>query len=134
MLESKVTWMGLGSMIADIKYRNRIRWPQSANRLTQRWLTNVHNRYKRNLSGRHPSTASHPLPVGIRSGTLLAGAQKRQINQYRGYIENLVPYSGFIEEGTYKMAPRRPLGAAVEVEERKTKYDAEAVMVEVWEK
>lgn len=134
MLASKVSWRGLSEMIRDIKRRQLVEWPKGANAMTKKAMNTIHATYVQNLSGAVPSTAVKPLPVGVRSGNLKAGAKKRQVNQYRCYVENLVPYSGFIENGTYKMAPRRPLADAVEKFEAGLQIEAEKVLVEVWEK
>jgi len=112
---SSVQWVGLTQMVFDLKSGVQQRMGRGVNDFTKSMIDTVHQLYVENLSGGAPSTASRPLPVGVRSGTLLAGAKKQQINQYRGDVFNEVPYSGFIEVGTYKMAPRRPLGNAVDL-------------------
>ena len=89
--------------------------------------------YVENLSGSEPSTTEQPLPVGVRTGTLRAGAKVKQVNQYRADLYNDVPYAGFIEDGTRKMAPRRPLRDAVEqYTEGELPNDAHDVVVRVW--
>lgn len=111
---SSVQWEGLTQMAFDLKRTRPSLMPQGCNELTKGLLEMVHTVYVENLSGSVPSTASRPLPVGVRSGTLRRGAKKRQINQFSGEVTNDVPYAGFIETGTRHMAPRRPLGNAVD--------------------
>lgn len=111
---SEVRWEGLAQMAFDLKVRRPSKMVQEVSGLTKTLTGSVHEIYVDNLSGSVPSTATHPLPVGVRSGDLRRGAKKRQINQYAGEVTNEVPYAGFIEVGTRKMAPRRPLGDAVD--------------------
>lgn len=111
---SSVHWVGLTEMAFDLRVRRPSKMVHEINELTKRMLDMVHATYVENLSGTVSSTAARPLPVGVRTGRLRAGATKRQINQYSGEITNDVPYAGFIEVGTRKMAPRRPLSDAVD--------------------
>lgn len=77
----------------------------------QRYVDNLHGpRRPVNYPGPVPAT----LPVGVRTGQLLAGANKRQINQWSFWVFNPVEHAAYIEFGTSRMAPRRPLGDAVE--------------------
>lgn len=131
-LQSRVEWVGLTKMIEDIANRSRVRWPQGCIKLTRKWANKVHKRYVENLSGSAPSTSEKPLPVGVRSGDLRAGAKTVIINQYKFREENDVPYSGFIEDGTVKMTPRRPLGNAVFRTQDEAPGDMNEVLVEVW--
>lgn len=112
---SSVKWKGLTKTIYDLRRDLPKRMERSCNGMTKDVLNVVHTVYVENLSGARPSTAAQPLPVGMRSGDLRAGAKKRQINQYAGEIVDDVDYSGWIEIGTWKMAPRRPLGNAVDL-------------------
>ena len=111
---SSVRWEGLTQMAFDLKRTKPSLMPQGINELTKGLIEMTHTIYVENLSGSVPSTAEQPLPVGVRSGKLRRGAKKRQINQYSGEVTNDVEYAGFIEAGTRKMAPRRPLGDAVD--------------------
>jgi len=88
--------------------------------------------YTRNLSGAVPSTDWRPLPVGVRTGTLRAGVKAQMLNQYSFKVTNDVPYSGFIEVGTRYMAPRRPLGAAVDQIAGRVPSEMNKVLTEVW--
>ena len=112
---SSVKWKGLTKTVFDLRHGVPKRMQRSCNSMTKDMLEIVHQLYVDNLSGTQPSTASRPLPVGVRSGKLRDGAEKRQINQYAGEVVNDVEYSGFIEIGTSKMAPRRPLANAVDL-------------------
>lgn len=111
---SSVQWQGLTQMAVDLKRTKPSLMQTGINELTKGMIGMVHQVYVENLSGVSPSTAARPLPVGVRTGKLREGAKKRQINQYSGEVTNEVPYAGFIEVGTKHMAPRRPLGAAVD--------------------
>ena len=131
-LKSSTRFERLTQLVAATQ-KAKSRWPRSANALTKKAGGELLDLYKDNLSGSVPSTAEDPLPVGIRSGTLLEGAEMVQVNQYRADIKNDVPYSGFIEDGTYKMAPRRPLADAVEqYTGEELPNDAMEVVVDVW--
>jgi len=131
-LRSRIEWQGLSRFTGVLEAGKR-RIPAKFNDLTRKAGGIVLDLYKDNLSGRVPSTAAQPLPVGIRSGRLLEGAKLTQVNQYRVDIENDVPYSGFIEAGTYKLAPRHPLKAAVDQFIGEDLPDeARKVMVEIW--
>ncbi len=85
-------------------------------------VDDVHEQYVENLSGNVPSTASRPLPVGVRSGQLRAGAKKQGARtnpvtgQTVGRVYDEVDWAGFIEFGTRKMAPRQPLAGALDQE------------------
>lgn len=111
---SSVQWEGLTQMAFDLQKKKPSLMPQGINEMTKGLIDMTWQIYYDNLSGSVPSTATHPLPVGMRSGDLRRGAKKRQINQYSGEVTNDVHYAGFIEAGTRKMAPRRPLGDAVD--------------------
>jgi hypothetical protein len=111
---SEVQWIGLTEMAFDLKVRKPRKMIRGIDGLTKDMMDMLHQFYVENLSGSVPSTAARPLPVGVRSGRLRAGAMKRQINQYACEVSNTVYYAGFIEVGTRKMAPRRPLGDAVD--------------------
>ena len=131
-LQSRIEWKGLARFMGVLE-RGKARIPPKFSDLTRRAGGQILDLYKDNLSGRAPSTAAHPLPVGIRTGTLLEGAKMTQVNQYRVDVENDVPYAGFIEAGTYKMAPRRPLKAAVDqFIDEDLPDEAREVMVEIW--
>ena len=114
MITSSVRWEGLTKMVFDLQYGVPRRMDKGIERHTRRMGENVHQAYVDNLSGSVPSTAAQPLPVGVRSGHLLASAELRIVNQYRADVENKAHYAGFIEDGTRFMAPRRPLGDAVD--------------------
>lgn len=111
---SEVRWEGLTAMIMDLQAGVPATMVREVNEYTKDVLEMVHQVYVENLSASGPRTAHSGLPVGVRSGTLRAGAQKRQINQYAGEVFNEVEYSGYIETGTRRMPPRRPLGDAVQ--------------------
>jgi len=111
---SSVRWFGLTQMALDLGKGMPDRLGRGVNQYTKNLLETTHTLYVENLSGGSPSTTERPLPVGMRSGTLKAGARKVQRNQYSGEVLNDVPYAGWIEVGTCKMAPRRPLGDAVD--------------------
>jgi len=131
-LRSRIEWQGLARFTGVLETGKR-RIPAKFNDLTRKAGGIVLDLYKDNLSGRVPSTAAQPLPVGIRSGRLLEGAKMVQVNQYRVDIENDTPYSAFLEFGTYKMAPRRPLSDAVEKFIGEDLPDeARRVMAEIW--
>ena len=131
-LQSRIEWQGL-SRFTGVLEKGKARIPPKFNDLTRTAGGIVLDLYKDNLSGRVPSTAAQPLPVGIRSGRLLEGAKMVQVNQYRVDVKNEVPYSAFLEFGTYKMAPRRPLSDAVEKFIGEDLPDeARRVMAEIW--
>jgi hypothetical protein len=133
-LQSNVRFKGLTQLTAALE-KGRRKWPKEANALTKKSSGEVLDLYKDNLSGPVPSTAVHPLPVGIRTGDLLAGAEIKQVNQYRADVVNDVPYAGFIEDGTVFIVPRRPLANAVEqYTGGDLPNDANQVMVNVWQK
>lgn len=111
---SEVRWEGLAQMAADLRSGWPTRMGRGCSGLTKGVIGSVHQMYVENLSGSVPSTASRRLPVGMRSGALRDGARKAQVNQYKGEVFNEVGYAGFIENGTQHMAPRRPLGDAVD--------------------
>jgi hypothetical protein len=113
-MRSSVRWEGLTKLIMDMKYGVPQRMTPAVNQYTKDILDLAWQVYVDNLSASGPRTATSGLPVGVRSGTLRAGATKRQVNQYSGELTNDVPYAGFIEEGTQHMPPRRPLGDAVD--------------------
>ena len=113
-MRSSVRWEGLTEMIMDLKAGVPARMDRGVNQYTKDILEIVRQMYVDNLSGGGPRTATSGLPIGERSGDLKEGATKRQINQYSGEVFNVVPYAGFIEEGTQHMPPRRPLGDAVD--------------------
>lgn len=110
---SSVQWEGLAQMAFDLQKKKPSLMSMAIQDMTKTLIGDVYQIYYENLSGSVPSTATRPLPVGVRSGDLRRGAKKRQINQYSGEVTNDVPYAGFIEAGTKHMAPRRPLGDAV---------------------
>lgn len=112
-LRSRIHFKGLTQYIAALQ-KARTSWPKGANKLTVKASGQIADIYRDNLSGNVPSTAEQPLPVGVRTGDLLAGVETKQINQYRMDIINEVHYSGWIEHGTRKMVARRPLQAAIE--------------------
>ena len=115
MITSSVRWEGLTKMVFDLQYGVPRRMDRGIEEHTKRMGENVHQAYVDNLSGSVPSTAARPLPVGVRSGHLLASAEMVIVNQYRADVENKTHYAGFIEDGTRFMAPRRPLGDAVDL-------------------
>jgi len=131
MLTTSVKWVGLTSMIMDIRGRARAMMPRT-NKMTKTIGGAIHDRYVDNLSGSRPSTDLHLLPVGVRSGTLLEGARSVQINQYKIEERNEVPYAGFIENGTRYMTARRPLGDAVDQVSKDVPGEMNNVLVDVW--
>lgn len=133
-LQSNVRFIGLTQLTAAL-HKGRVRWPQEANKLTKKAGGELLSFYEANLSGSMPSTTEHPLPVGIRTGELLAGAEIVQVNQYRVDIKNDTPYAGFIEHGTVHMTPRRPLADAIEqYTQGDLPDDAHQVVVNIWRK
>ncbi len=118
-LISGVAWEGLTKMALDFKETI----PRNMSRTMAGWTRELGEEsirlYRENLRGSQPSTAEDPLPVGIRTGALLAGAELHLLNQWAWEIINAVPWAGWIEDGTQFMAPRRPLGDAVDVLEKK---------------
>lgn len=111
-------WTGLADMAFDLKVKKASKIPREVSALTKDLMNMAHQVYVDNLSGAVPSTAARPLPVGVRTGKLRAGAHKRQVNQWSCEVTNDVEYAGFIEVGTQHMAARRPLGNAVDTVER----------------
>ena len=117
-LRSSVSFTGLTRLFTGIT--NMPAFAQSAlHDMTEALGTELLQAYKDNLNGVVASTADDPLPVGVRTGELLAGAQLeanagQAVNQHAFRIVNNTPWAGFIEDGTVKMAPRRPLGAAID--------------------
>jgi hypothetical protein len=131
-LRSKVAFKGLTQFTAAVA-KARSNWPRCANKLTKTSSGQIADLYRDNLSGSQPSTSAQPLPVGVRTGTLLAGVEEVQINQFRMDIVNRVHYSGWIEHGTCKMTARRPLQVAVEdYTGESLPTDSMAVMREIW--
>lgn len=131
MLQSSIRWVGLTSMVWDIRGRARAMMP-ATNKMTKATMNLLHTIYVQNLSGSVPSTATSPLPVGVRTGTLKAGATKKQINQYKAEVFNDVIYSNWIEHGAKNLAPRRPLGNAVDQVGLHVPGEMAAVIGKVW--
>lgn len=133
MVISSVSFEGLTKQIAQ--FEDVI--PQKCSQTMAGWTRELGEEllrlYRENLSGDQPSTADDPLPVGIVSGDLLAGAELRVLNQYSFEVVNAVPYSGFIEDGTEKMAPRRPLQNAADVQALHFDSDMQGILVEFME-
>ena len=132
-LSSSVTMKNLTATIANIRGSARKMQP-TINDMTKDLMNAHHALYIINLSGTKPSTSSSPLPVGVRTGTLRAGAEKHQLNQYSYTIDNNVEYAGFIEAGTQKMTPRRPLANATEQIEKQVPGRMGEVITKVWER
>lgn len=132
-LSSSVSFEGLTKILGD--FQERI--PQNASRIIAGWTGELgvflHETYRENLAGFEPSTAEEPLPVGVRSGDLYMGAELHVLNQYAFEEINNVEYSGFIEDGTYKMAPRRPLQDAADQLTEKMGAEQEQILVEIME-
>lgn len=133
MVSSAVSFEGLTKMVGD--FTERI--PQNANRIISGWTGElgvfVHEAYRENLSGMEPSTESNPLPVGVVSADLFMGAELHQLNQFAFEEINNVEYSGFIEDGTATMAPRKPLQDAVDKLTAKMGVEQEQILVEIFE-
>lgn len=108
-----VTFTGLTKLVSDLK-RAKVVWPKEADKLTKKVGNEMLAFYQSNLSGSRPSTTAVPLPVGVVTGDLLEGAKMKQVNQFRTDVINDDFKAAWIEFGTSKMTPRRPLGAAVE--------------------
>ena len=87
--------------------------------------------YQKNLSGSQPSTSSSPLPVGIVTGELRSSASI-VINDKSFVIFNSAEHAGWIELGTVKMAPRRPLGDAFGKLDRRILKRMDGVMNTIW--
>ena len=113
-LMAPVKWTGLTQMVFDLQHNVQKRLRRSCNEMTKDMLGMVHRIYVENLSGTRPSTATRPLPVGMRTRMLVKSARIRQINQYAGEVVNDARHAGWIELGTYKLVARRPLGDAVD--------------------
>lgn len=120
-LSSTVAWDGHTKLLLDLKNAaansGRLMY-EATLELGQEHLI----LYKENLNGTAPSSASDPIPVGVRTGELLAGARLDDggtgggtVNQYVYSIKNDVPYAGWIEDGTAHMAPRHPLQNSVDI-------------------
>jgi hypothetical protein len=132
-MQATVKWQGLDKLQAGMKSKGTkskryIReWNELAGDL-------VEMRYIDNLSGSRPSTAASPLPVGVRSGTLKAGVHKEKKGGGRNVsveITNRAGHAGWIEDGTYKMAPRKPLKDAVDKTEKEVPGQLGDVMVKI---
>lgn len=130
---STVSWKGLEKMILDLQETIPRQCSQSMSNLTQDTGETMLLRYQENLEGTVPSTASDPLPVGMRSGDLYDGANLRQINQYAFELSNDVDYSGWIEMGTEHMAPRHPLQDAVDITESEMDVTLDDVAREIFD-
>ena len=130
-LSSRCEFQGLTRLMHGLE-EGKVRLKVGITHLTRETGEAVLEKYVENLSGAEPSTAAKPLPVGVRTGTLRDGAELRQVNQYRADVKNEVYYSGFIENGTVHMAPRRPLKDAVEKVSAELPGEMRDVIVEVW--
>ena len=131
-LRSRVEFRGMTNLTQALAQGRRMT-ARELSKFTQVAGGHVLDLYKDNLSGRVPSTAERPLPVGIVSGELLDSADMKQVNQYRVDVVNDAPHSGWIEKGTSKMAPRRPLEDAVqEYTQGDLPDDANQVIRDVW--
>ena len=129
---TSITMRGLTATIASIEGSARKMQP-TINIMTKD-LMNVHYAlYVTNLSGTKPSTSSQPLPVGVDTNELRSSAQKRQINQFSYDIFNDAPHSAWIEFGTQKMTPRKPLQDASEQIEKQVPGKMGEVMRKVWD-
>jgi hypothetical protein len=128
MAESFVQWRGLTELIADMQTMSR-EARESIVEMTVRFAERVHYLYVRNLEGMEPSTASSPLPVGMRSGDLHEGATSEIVNQYSFTEWNDVPWAGWIEDGTAKMEPRAPLADAIRQFEEEMETALDEVLV-----
>jgi len=129
---ARVQVKGLTAMAMDMRGRTKKIKP-SSNAMTKRLMRDHLDLYRKNLSGSRPSTAARPLPVGVRTGWLLSRAQAVQINQYAYRVFNDADYSGWIEDGTRFMAPRRPLQDATDQIEEMVPGEMNDVVTEVWE-
>jgi hypothetical protein len=133
MASSFVEWDGLTKMILDMDQNV----PRNASRemagMTRDLGDDMLQLYRDNLEGSEPSTAANPLPVGMRSGDLYAGATLSVTNQYAFSLYNDTPWAGFIENGTVKMAPRLPLANTVETVEQYMDVTLDEVMVGIIE-
>ena len=131
-LQSRVEFRGMTNLTQALN-QGRQMTGRELSKFTQAAGGHVLDLYTDNLSGRVPSTAERPLPVGIVSGELLEGAALEQVNQYRVDVKNDAPHSGWIEKGTSKLKARRPLEDAVqEYTQGDLPDDAHQVMREVW--
>ncbi|MBN1610369.1 MAG: hypothetical protein JW940_27320 [Polyangiaceae bacterium] len=120
-MDMAVEWRGLTKMAQNLYGVPRFMDKTISDWYTRPMMMRVWDRYVANLQGpRRPRNFRGPvpatLPVGIRSGELLAGANKVQLNALASRVFNAVPHASYIEFGTEHMAPRRPLGTAVDVE------------------
>jgi len=112
-IQATVKWKGLTKLVKGIE-DGKAKTKPSLSEFTRKLGKDVLDKYQENLSGAVPSTAARPLPVGVVTGELLAGARVKQVNQYRTDVYNDAGHSGWIEDGTSKMAPRRPLKNALD--------------------
>jgi hypothetical protein len=112
--------------------KGQVKATKGITQLTRDTGQKVHTKYVENLSGTQPSMAADPLPVGVVSGELRSKAKSVQVNQYRVDEVNDAPHSGWIEHGTAKMAPRRPLGDAVQQVGEELPGDMGEVNREIW--
>ncbi len=133
-LASRVSYQGLTEMLLD--FQERI--PRKSQAVFGEWTRELgqmaHQLYRENLSGAVPSTAEDPLPVGIRTGELLDGAQLKIVNQFAFEEINETEWAGFIEDGTRFVAPRMPLQNAVDVMTIRMRASQDQVLVEIFEK
>lgn len=128
---SRVEFKGLTAMIMDLKSRAKKTMPLTLE-FTKGLAEATNTLYIRNLSGSVPSTAARPLPVGVRTGYLRSMAKTRKINQYSWRTYNSAFYASFIESGTRRMLPRRPLGDAVDQISRTIPGEMGKVISKAW--
>jgi hypothetical protein len=128
-----VRWEGLEELVGAIGAMKR-RAPREIRKMAKKSGWAVLDNYKKNLRGSEPSTAERPLPVGRRTGRLYEGAQiQNKPSAFRDQwtVFNETPYSGWLEFGTSKMVPRRPLQVAVETVSNETPAEMGRVIEDI---
>jgi hypothetical protein len=118
-METSVSFVGLTSMAMNLKGVPRFMDGMVSKTYTKPLMNRLWAVYVENLHGprrpvNYPGPVPATLPVGIRTGRLIGGATKAQINARSFQVYNTAGHAKYLEFGTPKMAARRPLGAAVD--------------------
>lgn len=106
-------WQGLSAMQTGLAVIQPKQVRAGLKELVDQVGADMHQKYRENLSGTGPSTASSPLPVGIVTGELLAAAVSRRIDDLTVEEANECDHAAPIEFGTRDMVARQPLADAV---------------------
>lgn len=137
MVSQNFEMRGITEIIYDI-HRRRLAMPGAVEAFVNGITDDVHAKYVVNLSGSVPSTSERPLPVGVRSGRLRAGALKQKAARvgdvWAGRVYDDVPHAGFIEFGTRRITPRQPLANAVREKAQVDERMDDKVLFRVWKK